>query len=82
MNTPLKQDGMREVLVFDEQTEQVIGLGRFHVPPRYRGSVRFDLHPRWSHDGNLVCIDSVHQGSRQMYVLDVSEALDALNKVV
>ena len=82
MNTPLKQDGMREVLVFDEQTEQVIGLGRFHVPPRYRGSVRCDLHPRWNHDGNLVCIDSVHQGSRQMYVLDVSEALDALNKVV
>lgn len=82
MDTPLKQDGMREVLVFDEQTEQVIGLGRFHAPPRYIGSVRCDLHPRWNYDGNLVCIDSVHEGSRQMYVLDVSEALDALNKVV
>ena len=27
---------------------------------------------RWSRDGRLVCIDSAHEGSRQMYVLDVT----------
>ena len=52
-------------------------LGRFHSPPRYAGPVRCDLHPRWSRDGGQVCIDSVHEGSRQMYVIDAAKALDA-----
>ena len=82
MDTPVAEDGMRELLVFDEQTEKAIGLGRFHAAPRYTGAVRCDLHPRWNHDGTAVCIDSVHEGSRQMYVLEVSKALDVLNKVV
>jgi len=31
------------------------------------------LHPRWNRDGLAVCIDSVHEGERQMYVIDVSQ---------
>jgi hypothetical protein len=34
--------------------------------------IRCDLHPRWGRDGRAVCIDSAHEGARQMYVLDVS----------
>ncbi len=33
---------------------------------------RCDLHPRWSRDDAHVCIDSVHEGCRAMYLLDVS----------
>lgn len=51
-------------------------LGRFHSPPELKGDVRCDLHPRWSRSGRQVCIDSAHEGSRQMYVLDVSAFVD------
>jgi hypothetical protein len=49
-----------------------VDVGRFYAPPELIGPLRVDLHPRWSRDGTQVCIDSAHEGSRQMYVLDVS----------
>lgn len=48
-------------------------IGRFYADPALRKENRCDLHPRWSRDGRSVCIDSVHESERQMYVLDVSE---------
>lgn len=47
-------------------------LGGFLSPPVYRGEWRCDTHPRSSRDGRLVCIDSPHQGGRQLYLIDVS----------
>jgi len=50
-----------------------VDIGRFHGPTPPDVEIRTDLHPRWSRDGREVCIDSIHEdGSRQMYVLDVS----------
>jgi hypothetical protein len=48
-------------------------LGRFLSPREYSGEIRCDLHPRWSRDGRFVSIDSLHEGTRQIYVADVSE---------
>jgi len=48
-----------------------IDIGHLFSPPELKGELRCDLHPRWSRDGQEVCIDSAHQGHRQMYVLDV-----------
>lgn len=77
MDTQPDANRLCRLLVYDEDTERVLELGRFHSPPRYAGPVRCDLHPRWSRDGRQVCIDSVHEGSRQMYVIDAAKALDA-----
>lgn len=50
-----------------------IDIGRFYQPPHLlHQPYRCDLHPRWNRDGTQVCIDSTHEGSRQMYVIDVS----------
>lgn len=49
-------------------------LGRFLTqdPNKIYGPIRCDLHPRWSRDGRQVSFDSVHEGARQVYVMDVS----------
>lgn len=52
-------------------------LGSFYAALHLSKENRCDLHPRWSRDGTLVCIDSVHENQRQMYILDVSSIVKA-----
>lgn len=33
---------------------------------------RCDLHPRWSPDNHWACFDSVHEGSRGIYIVNIS----------
>lgn len=48
-------------------------LGAFHLPKKYTGEWRCDLHPRSSNDGRTVAIDSPHTGAgRQVHLIDVS----------
>jgi len=49
-----------------------IDLGFFPSSSLYKGEIRCDLHPRWNRAGTKICFDSVHEGRRRMYVMDVS----------
>lgn len=50
----------------------VRSIGDFFVPETYRDVYcRCDLHPRWRSDGRQIAFNSVHEGSRQVYVMDV-----------
>lgn len=59
--------------LFHLPTQKKFPLGHFFSPPPYRGEWRCDTHPRASRDGNFVCIDSPHDGGRQLYLIDVSK---------
>jgi hypothetical protein len=69
-------DDCRELYVYDTRAGRRLNLGRFYSPPGLQGDFRCDLHPRWSRDGRQVCFDSAHGGSRQLYVMDLSQTLD------
>ena len=62
----------RKLMVMDMARQAIQPLGTYAVPEPYRGQYwRCDLHPRWSSDGRKLGFNSVHEGSRQVYVIDV-----------
>ena len=74
---PRPEDRCRELYLYNVDEDRCVDLGRFFAPPELDGEFRCDLHPRWNRDGTQVCFDSVHEGTRQVYVIDVSEIVGA-----
>lgn len=46
-----------------------------HDPATANSAFRCDLHPRWDRTGRAVCVDSLHEGFRGMYEIEVPDAL-------
>lgn len=42
-------------------------------PFKYDNDTRCDLHPRWDRTGKKICFDSVFEGKRELYVMDVTK---------
>lgn len=70
---PTKDKRQQIPYLYHVPTDRRFDIGKFHLPPDYKGEWRCDLHPRASNDGRIVAIDSAHGGDgRQVYLLDVS----------
>jgi len=70
------KESKRALYVYRPSDGRRMDIGRFYSPPAVTGPFRCDLHPRWSRDGRKVCFDSVHEGDRQMYWVDVGEVVE------
>ena len=46
-------------------------IARVFAPFKYDNDTRCDLHPRWSRDGKKVCFDSVFEGHRGLYYVEL-----------
>lgn len=63
---------MSRILFYDTLTNKVLVLGEFFSPMTYFDENRCDLHPRFSENEKHITFDSVHEGRRQQYCLDIS----------
>ena len=59
----------------EEQRTDVNIIGRVFAPFKYDNDTRCDLHPRWNHEGNKICFDSVFEGHRGLYIVDINESV-------
>ena len=63
----------RQWALMRTENEAVKSVGEFFVPEAYRSTYwRCDLHARWRPDGRQLGFNSVHEGSRQVYVMDLT----------
>lgn len=63
-----------DIRLFPEYTEGVDKefLNKWMSPELFsftRSGLHCDLHPRWNYDGTMVAFDSIHEGSRQIYIV-------------
>jgi len=75
--SPKGPERLSELMLYNVNDNTRISLGKFHSEEQFRGDIRCDLHPRWSPDGNTISFDSVHEGSRQIYLADVSHIVSS-----
>jgi len=66
LDTAKCQAAMAEV---DPSILRIVGKDLYSFT---RSGLHCDLHPRWRNDGRQVTFDSLHEGSRQMYVVDTT----------
>jgi len=64
---------MQRLLMINLKTREEIILGEFYHGFRYNGETRCDLHPRISPDGKSVFFDSVFDGKRKLYKMELKK---------
>jgi len=64
---------MRSLILYKADNDERIILGRFFAPMSIDKEIRCDLHPRWSADGKFITFDSVHNGQRSSFIIDLKE---------
>ena len=66
-------DHRRALQLYDVRRSRGLTLGHFRseqLPPG-AGDLRCDLHPRWMPDGRSITFDSIHEGYRAAYWMDL-----------
>lgn len=62
---------MQHLILCNWKTGEVKELGSFFHGFEYKGETRCDLHPRFSPDGKKIYFDSVYDGKRRLYTIDI-----------
>ncbi len=68
---PRGPERLASLMVYNILENKKTVLGEFHHEQVFVGDIRCDLHPRFSTDGRMVTFDSVHEGSRQIFYVNL-----------
>ena len=64
-------DRARVASVYCLEEDNIQTEAKVFAPFKYDNDVRCDLHPRWNRIGDKICIDSVFEGQRMLYTLNI-----------
>jgi len=79
-DTYANKEKYHKLLLYDLTKSNIYILGEFKLDDYLiDNNLKYDLHPRWDNSGNLICIDSSHDGSRQTYILNIEKFLKKIN---
>lgn len=73
-------DGYRRLYAYDLRKKKGVTLATVRserIGRLFSVDLRCDLHPRWNRDGSAISFDSVHEGHRHVYWMDLT-SLDEL----
>ena len=68
--------GEQVLMLYHPESGRCVDIGRYPAMAVPDPSMRCDLHSRWDRAGRQICLDSTHEGSRQIYVVDVAEIVE------
>lgn len=72
---PRGTERLAQLMVYNIAENRKIVLGEFHHEEQFVGDIRCDLHPRWALNGKTITFDSVHEGSRQIYLVELPSSI-------
>ena len=64
---------MQHLYLYNRKTDEVTPLLELYQSTKYMGECRCDLHPRFSHNGELVFFDTVYSGKRTHSYINVGK---------
>lgn len=68
----------RPVYLYNVRSGKGMIVARFYSPRLAYDDIRCDLHSRWSPDGKHVSFDSIHEGMRGVYMMELTDAMAML----
>ena len=70
------KDGYRNLYLYDIKNKKGVTLATYYSYPELVVDIRCDFHPRWNREGNAITFDSIHEGQRHMYYMDLREIIN------
>jgi Tol biopolymer transport system component len=61
----------QQLFAYNLADRETIHFGKLYSYERDNLDIRCDLHPRWSRAGDVISLDSNHEGSRHIYELEI-----------
>ncbi len=68
-------DGYKRLRLYSTKKDACVILGYFKELENSCTDVRCDLHPRWNRSGNAITFDSVHEGFRGVYEIELPDSV-------
>lgn len=64
---------MKKLCVYNANDDDVMLIGEFFESFNFQNQSRCDLHPRFNNNKNKIYFDSVHEGARKLYFLELNK---------